>query len=148
MARKYLRLVSRNVLMRGLLYNSYVKEKVTTKNAPSAVGLLSQAIVSNGFIFVAGQIHSAPDGKILEGTTEEKTHQIMRNLEAILKAAGADLNNVVKATIYVTDIAELPKVNNVYKTYFAEPMPAREGVCVTTLPLGATVEISVIAVKE
>ena len=125
-----------------------MKIKIETSKAQGAVGLLSQAIVSGPFIFVAGQIHSTPDGKILEGTIEEKTHQVIINLQEILLAAGADLNDVVKATIYVTDIADLPKVNAVYKTYFAEPMPAREGVCVAALPLGATVEISVIAEKK
>ena len=122
-----------------------MKTKVETPNAPQAPGLLSQAIVSNGLIFVAGQIHSTPDGKLIEGSTEEKVHQIMKNLSEILKAAGADLSNAVKVTVYVTDIAELPKLNEVYKTYFSDPQPAREAVCVKALPLGATIEISLIA---
>lgn len=124
-----------------------MKTKITTNQAPQAPGLLSQAIVSNGFIFVAGQIHSTPDGKLLDGTTEEKVHQIMKNLQAILKAAGSDVSHAVKVTVYVTDIAELPKLNEVYKTYFTEPLPAREAVCVKALPLGASIEMSLIAEK-
>ena len=124
-----------------------MKTKVETNDAPKAPGLLSQAIISNGFIFVSGQIHSTSDGNVIEGSTEEKVHQIMKNLTAILKEVGTDLNNAVKVTVYVTDIAELPKLNEVYKTYFTDPQPAREAVCVKALPLGATIEISLIAVK-
>lgn len=124
-----------------------MKTKIETPDAPQAQGLLSQAIVANGFIFVAGQVHS--DGAQLIGkTTEEKVHQVMKNLAAILKAAGADFSHVVKVTVYVTDIAELPKLNEVYKTYFSEPFPAREAVCVKALPLGASIEMSLIAVKS
>ena len=126
-----------------------MKTKVETKDAPTAPGLLSQAIVSNGIIYVAGQIHSTTDGKLVEGTTDEKVHQIMKNLQAILKAAGADFNNVLKVNVYVTDISELPKLNEVYKTYFTqEPLPVREAVCVKALPLGATIEMSLIAAKQ
>lgn len=123
-----------------------MKTKVETLKAPSAPGLLSQALVSNGLIFIAGQIHNTSDGKLIEGSTEEKVHQVMKNLAAILKAAGADFSNVVKVNVYVTDISELPKLNEIYKTYFTqEPLPAREAICVKALPLGATVEISLIA---
>ena len=126
-----------------------MKTKVETKDAPMAPGLLSQAIVSNGIIYVAGQIHSTTDGKLVEGSTEEKVHQIMKNLQAILKAADSSFGDVVKVNIYVTDIAELPKLNEVYKTYFTqEPLPVREAVCVKALPLGASIEISLIAAKQ
>ena len=125
-----------------------MKTKVDTAEAPSAVGLLSQAIISNGTIYISGQIHSVGGGKLIEGSTEDKVHQIMKNLAAILKAAGADFSNVVKATVYVTDISELPKLNEVYKTYFTDPFPAREAVCVKSLPLGATMEISMVAIKD
>ena len=108
-----------------------MKTKIETPEAPEAKGLLSQAVISNGTIYVAGQIHNTNDGKLIEGSTEEKVNQIMKNLAAILKAAGADLSHVLKVNIYVTDISELPKLNEVYKTYFTtEPLPAREAVCV------------------
>ena len=122
-----------------------MKQQITTNDAPKAPGLLSQGIASNGFVFVAGQIHSRPDGTLVEGTTEEKVQQIMSNVEAILTAAQVSLNDVVKVNVYVTDIAELPKLNEIYKTYFAEPLPVREAVCVKALPLGASIEMSVIA---
>src|SRR5258708_14788732 len=107
-----------------------MKTKIFTQNAPQATGLLSQAITSNGFIFVAGQIHSSPDGKLIEGTTEEKVQQIMKNIEAILKAADVGLNNIVKVTIFVTDIAFLPELTKVYPSYFSEPFPSRESLSV------------------
>lgn len=125
-----------------------MKVKIETPEAPVATGLLSQAVVSNGIIYVAGQIHSTTDGKLMEGSTEEKVHQVMKNLSEILKAAGADFTNVLKVNVYVTDISELPKLNEVYKTYFTqEPLPVREAVCVKALPLGASIEISLIAEK-
>lgn len=125
-----------------------MKIRVDTSEAPSTNSLLSQAIIANGFIFTGGFIHTTSDGKLVGDTVEEKVHQIMKNLKAVLNAAGADLDDVVKATVYVTDITDLPKLNEVYKTYFTEPLPAREGVCVKALPLGATCEISMIAVKK
>lgn len=125
-----------------------MKNKISTDKAPRADSILSQAIVSNGFIFVAGQIHNQPEGEMVRGAVEEKMSQIMKNIEAILKAAEASLDNIVKVTIYVTDMAQMPDLNKVYPTYFSEPFPAREAVCVKELPLGATIEISVIAAKN
>ncbi len=125
-----------------------MKAKVETDKAPQAPGLLSQAVVTNGFIYVAGQIHMTPDGKLVEGSTEDKVGQIMKNIQEILKEAGADLNSIVKATLYVTDMSLMPALNKVYPTYFDEPYPAREAICVKELPLGAQIEISVIAEKN
>ena len=126
-----------------------MKTKIETDEAPKAPGLLSQGILDGDIIYLAGQIHNTQDGKMVEGTTEEKTHQVLKNVQAILKAAGAELSNVVKVNIYVTEMAELPKFNEVYKTYFtAEPLPVREAVCVKALPLGATIEMSCIASKN
>lgn len=126
-----------------------MKTKIETTESPAAPGLLSQAVISNRTIYVAGQIHNTSDGKLIEGSTEEKAHQVMKNLDAILKAAGADFGNVVKVNVYVTDISEMPKLNEVYKTYFTkEPLPVREAVCVKALPLGASIEMSLIASKD
>jgi 2-iminobutanoate/2-iminopropanoate deaminase len=126
-----------------------MKTKIETQEAPQAPGLLSQAVVASGIIYVAGQIHNTADGKMVESSTEKKVHQIMKNLAAILKAAGADFSNVLKVNVYVTDISELPNLNEVYKTYFTtEPLPVREAVCVKALPLGASIEISLITSKE
>lgn len=124
-----------------------MKNQIATNDAPKAAHLLSQGIISNGTIYVAGQVHVTPDGVIIEGTTEEKVEQIMKNVTAILKAADAELNDVVKVVIYVTDMVQMPKLNEVYPTYFSEPYPVREAICVKELPLGATIEISVVAAK-
>jgi 2-iminobutanoate/2-iminopropanoate deaminase len=124
-----------------------MKTKVTTAGAPVATGPFSQAIVDGGFIFTSGSIYLTTEGKLLEGTTEEQIHQIMKNLAAILNEAGVDFSKVVKTTIYVTEMEIYGKVNEVYGTYMAEPFPAREVVCVKELPLGAKIEISMIAKK-
>ncbi len=123
------------------------KKSISTSNAPQANHILSQAIVANDNIYVAGQIHNKPDGTIVDGSVEEKVVQIMKNIDAILKAANATLDNVVKVVVYVTDMAQMLKLNEVYPSYFTEPYPAREAVCVKELPLGATIEISVVAAK-
>ncbi len=123
-----------------------MKKNIVADNAYSAPHLLSQAIVSNGFIFTSGFIHVTPDGKLVEGTTEEKVHAIMKNLEKVLKAGGADFSSVIKVTIYVTDMSELKKLNEVYLTYFSDPFPVREAVCVKALPLGASIEMSMVAI--
>lgn len=125
-----------------------MKTRVSTGEAPKADHILSQGIVANGSIYVAGQIHNTPDGKLVEGSVKEKLTQIMQNISEILKSAGASMDDIVKVVIYVTDMAQMPELNEVYPTYFSEPFPVREAVCVQALPLGATIEISVIAVKE
>lgn len=126
-----------------------MKTKVVTEKAPATgASPHSQAIIANGFVFTQGSICLTPEGNLLEGTTEEQVHQIMKNLQAILEEAGASLADVVKTTIYMTDMSLYGAVNTVYGSYFSDPYPAREAVCVKELPLGATVEISVIATKQ
>ena len=124
-----------------------MKTKIETPKAPGAVGPYSQAIVNHNLVFTSGQIYLTTEGKLLEGTIEEQTHQVMKNLSAVLKAAGVTFNDVVKTTIYVTDMSVYAKVNKVYGSYFVEPFPARETVCVQSLPLNANLEISMIAIK-
>ena len=108
----------------------------------------SPAVTRNGFVFVAGQIHIQEDGKLLEGSIEEQTHLIMNKIQAILEKEGATFNDVVKTTIYTTDLSLYGQVNEVYMTYFSGEFPAREMVEVKGLPLGARLEISVIAAKN
>lgn len=125
-----------------------MKTKIETTKAPAAgTSPHSQAIVANGFVFTQGSIYLTPEGKLLEGTTEEQVHQIMKNLRAILEAAGVSFADVVKTTIYITDMSLYGEVNKAYGSYFSDPYPAREAVCVKELPLGAKVEISMIAAK-
>lgn len=121
------------------------KLEVKTENAQSAKGLLSQALIVDGLVYTAGFIHLTPNGKLVEGSTEDKFKQVMMNIEETLKAAGANLDDIIKATIYVTDMSILPDLNKLYVTYFKEPLPVREAVCVKELPLKASIEISVIA---
>jgi 2-iminobutanoate/2-iminopropanoate deaminase len=121
------------------------KQSESTNNAPGAPAFLSQALNSNGFIFVSGQVHALPDNTLVGDTTEEKVAQIMKNIKSILGATGVSLNNIVKVVICVTDMAIMPDLNKVYPAYFTEPYPVREAVCVKALPLGASIEISVIA---
>ena len=107
----------------------------------------SPAISKGNFVFTSGQVYLTEKGKLLEGTIQEQTHQVMKNLEEVLKNAGVSFKNVVKTTIYTTDMSLYGKINEVYGSYFSEPYPARETVCVKELPLGARLEISMIAFK-
>jgi 2-iminobutanoate/2-iminopropanoate deaminase len=124
-----------------------MKQQITTGDTKSA-HILSQAIVSNGFIFLSGQVHCNSELELVGDTTEEKLVQIMKNIETILKAAGADMNDIVKVVIYVTDMSIMPDLNKVYTSYFSDPLPVREAVCVKALPLGSSIEVSVVAEKR
>lgn len=124
-----------------------MNKKIESNGAPKAIGVYSQAVKNGDLIFTSGQICLTKEGKMLNGTIEEQTHQIMKNLEAILNAAGAVFGDVVKTTIYITDMSIFGKVNEIYGSYFSEPFPAREISCVKELPLGAKIEISMVAAK-
>ncbi|MBL7159066.1 hypothetical protein ISS85_01175 [Candidatus Microgenomates bacterium] len=124
-----------------------MKIKIETSKAPKATGPFSQAVIEENFVFTSGQIYLTTEGKLLEGTIEEQTHQIMKNLKAVLEKAGVSFKDVVKTTIYVTEMTIYGKINEVYGSYMIEPYPARETVCVKELPLGAKIEISMIAKK-
>jgi len=123
-----------------------MKQQITTGDTKST-HILSQGIISNGLIFVSGQVHCDADLQLVGDTTTEKVTQCMKNIEAILKAADATLDNIVKVVIYVTDMAIMPELNEVYPTFFNDVLPVREAVCVKALPLGASLEISVIAAQ-
>ena len=122
--------------------------EIKTSHAPSAPSILSQAMESDGLVITSGQIHTKPDGALVKGTMRDKTKQVMSNLQAILKAADCTFADVLKATVYVTDMEKYGEFNEVYSTYFTKPFPAREVVCVKALPLGADLEISMIAIKQ
>lgn len=111
--------------------------KIETTKAPKAAGSYSQVIIAGNLIFTSGQVHLTLKGKLLEGTIEEQTHQVMKNLQAILESAGVTFQDVVKTTIFVTDMSVYSKINEVYGRYMSEPYPAREIVCVKELPLAA-----------
>ncbi len=123
-----------------------MKKVISTAEAPKAIGPYSQAIEAGGFIFVSGQIPLIPaTGEIVEGSVEVQTARVLENLKAILEAAGASLEDVVKTTVYITNMDDFAKVNGIYGQYFQENPPARVCVEVSKLPKGALVEIDVIA---
>lgn len=124
-------------------------KKVYISDEAPAVDVLpmSHAVESNGLVYTSGQVHLSKDLQLLGGTTAEKTQQVMSNLEAILKTAGLSFADVIKTTIYVTDMSIYPDLNNVYSTYFDGDYPAREVVCVKELPAGASLEISMVAAR-
>lgn len=125
------------------------KAAVRSQKAPQAIGPYSQAIKAGGFIFLSGQIPIDPaTGTLIQGGVAVETRQVLRNLEAVLKDAGASLNDVVKTTVYLKDISKFTEMNNVYAEFFREPYPARATVEVRDLPKGAQVEIDAVAVAE
>jgi len=125
-----------------------MKEIVFTDDAPVAIGPYSQANMAGGFLYISGQIPIIPStGEILEGIDIE-THQVMKNLQAILDAKGMNFDNVVKTTIFLKDMDDFPRMNEVYASYLnPEFYPARETVQVSCLPKNVSVEISMIAYK-
>jgi 2-iminobutanoate/2-iminopropanoate deaminase len=123
-----------------------VKDIVQTDSAPKAIGPYSQAIRAGGFLFVSGQIPIDPtSGQFVSGGIAEQTEQVMKNLSAVLVAAGSGLDRVVKATVFLADMDEFVAMNEVYGKYFSSDPPARATVEVARLPRDARVEIDVIA---
>lgn len=122
------------------------KKAISSAKAPKAVGPYSQAIEVGGLIFCSGQIHIDPKtNELVDGPIEELTKVVLNNLKAVLKEAGADMDHVMKTTIYLADINDFVKVNEVYASFFKEPYPTRATVQVAKLPKGAKVEIEAIA---
>ena len=123
-------------------------KSIHTNQAPAAIGPYSQAIEANGMIFDSGQIPIDPaTGQFVEGGIQEQTRQALTNARNILQAAGTDMENVIKTTVYLSDIHNFAAMNEVYAQFFTEPFPARSAVAVKDLPKGALVEIEVLAIK-
>ena len=121
-------------------------EPVTTPEAPGAIGPYSQAITSGGWLFVSGQIPLDPaTGTIVPGGIGDQTHRVLKNLGAILAAAGASYRHVVKTTVYLADMSEFAAMNEVYGSYFPAPAPARATIQAARLPRDVKVEIDLIA---
>jgi 2-iminobutanoate/2-iminopropanoate deaminase len=120
---------------------------VHTESAPAAIGPYSQAVVAGGFLFTAGQIALDPaTGQIVQGDVTAQTERVMRNLAAVLENAGASWADVVKTTVYLQDMADFPRVNEVYGRVMDDARPARSTVQVAGLPRGVLVEIDAIAI--
>ena len=119
---------------------------VHTDNAPAAIGPYSQAIIAGNFLYTAGQIPLDPNtGQIVEGDVTVQTERVMRNLAAVLEAAGTSWANVVKTTVFLQDMADFPRVNEVYGRMIGDARPARSTVQVSALPRGVLVEIDAVA---
>lgn len=124
-----------------------MKEIIQTTSAPAPIGPYSQAVKAGNFLFVSGQVAINPEnGELNIGNIEDETHQVMRNLKAVLLEAGLTFDHVVKSTIFLSDMGTFAQVNEVYGQYFTADFPARETVQVSVLPKNVNVEISVIAV--
>ena len=124
-----------------------MKEIVATENAPSAIGPYSQAVKTGGMVFCSGQIPiDVATGEFVSNDVAEQTEQVLKNLSAVLEAAGTSLNNVVKTTVFLSDMNDFAAMNEIYAKYFSENKPARATVQAARLPRDAKVEIDCIAV--
>lgn len=117
---------------------------INTKKAPEALGPYSHAMVVNNLVFTSGQIPLDTEGNIVSDDVKEQTKQVLDNLSLVLEEAGSDLNSVVKATIFISDMNEFQQINEVYGSYFSEHQPARSCVEVARLPKDVKVEIEVV----
>ena len=125
-----------------------MKKIINTPNAPAPIGPYSQAVSANGFLYVSGQIAIDPDTEELILTDiKAETKQVMENIKAILNEARMNFDNVVKCSIFISDMGNFGQINEVYGSYFTENFPARETVEVAGLPKGVNVEISIVAIK-
>ena len=121
------------------------KEIISTENAPKAIGPYSQAVKAGNFMFISGQIPLDPKtGDLVSESIEDQAKQVLNNIKSICKAAGYSLDDIVKISIFLTDLGNFATVNEVMKEYFAEPYPARATVEVSGLPLGVNIEIEAI----
>jgi 2-iminobutanoate/2-iminopropanoate deaminase len=118
---------------------------VASSQAPAAIGPYSQAIVIGSMVYTSGQIALTTEGTMVEGGIREQTHQVFRNLKAVLAEAGCTLNDVVKATVFMKDMGQFAEVNAIYAEYFGDHKPARSTVEVARLPKDALIEIELIA---
>jgi len=125
-----------------------MKIAIKSELAPNPVGPYSQAIQQGPFLFCSGQVSIDPKtNEVLKGSVKEQTQLVMKNIKAVLNAGGVDFSNIVKTTIFLTDMNDFAQVNEVYATFFKEPFPARSTVAVVGLPKGVNVEIEVLAYK-
>ena len=126
-----------------------MKKVIISNEAPAAIGPYSHAILTDNIAFLSGQIPLDPStGKLVEGGIEEQTVQVLKNISAILNTAGLTFDNVIKTTVFLSDLANFKTVNEIYGKYFTSDCPARSCVQVAALPMGSLVEIGVICARE
>lgn len=135
------------ILLSGCTSNVTQKRTIHTSDAPQAIGPYEQAIVVDNMVYCSGQIGINPQtGNLVSGGINEETHQVLKNLRAVLFAASSSLDNVVKTTVFLTDLSNFDSMNNIYMSYFSEgKFPARSAVEVSSLPKGALIEIECVA---
>lgn len=124
-----------------------MKKIIHTNDAPQPIGPYSQAVAVGGFLFASGQVALNADGDLVNDSLSEETHQVMKNIGAVLKEAGLDYGDIVKTSIFLKDMDYFAAVNEVYGSYFQSDFPARETVEVSCLPKNVRVEISVTAFR-
>ncbi|HIN39811.1 MAG TPA: RidA family protein [Flavobacteriales bacterium] len=123
-----------------------MKKTINTPDAPAPIGPYSQAVLANGNLYLSGQIALDPDtGELITDNIIDETHQVMKNIQAIINAAGLNMGQIIKCSIFITNMDDFAEINEVYGTYFNNDPPARETVEVSRLPKNVNVEISVIA---
>ena len=120
-------------------------QPIQTEQAPKAIGPYAQAIKVGPWVYTSGQIPLTPDGELVKGDIQEQTRKVLNNLEAVLKAAGGSLHNVVKTTVFLTDLNQFDQMNQIYGQFFSEHQPARSCVQVARLPKDVLVEIECVA---
>ena len=121
---------------------------IKTNKAPQAIGPYEQAIVVNNMVYTSGQIPLKPNGELVNGSIQEQTHQVFKNLEAILKEAGSSLETVVKVTVFLKNMDQFQEMNEVYAQYFDKHKPARSCIEVSRLPKDVLIEIEVVALVK
>ena len=124
------------------------KKIIETKKAPQAIGVYSQGIEYNNLVFTSGQIPLTPEGKLIKDDFKTESIQVIKNIESILNVAGSNLSNIIKITVYLTDLTLFPKLNEVFKQFFNNNPPARSVVEIKGLPMGARIEMEAIALKK
>ena len=125
-----------------------MKKPINTSNAPAPIGPYSQAVISNGTLYLSGQIALDPNtGDLITDNIVDETHQVMKNIQAIINAAGLNMGQIIKCSIFIANMDDFAEINEVYGTYFKNDPPARETVEVSRLPKNVNVEISVIATE-
>lgn len=126
-----------------------MREIVKTPNAPAAIGPYSQAVKANGFVYASGQIAIDPaTNEVIEGGIREQTGRVLKNLRGLLEASGSSLDRVVKTTVFLTDMADYPAMNEEYAKFFAADPPARAALAVAGLPKNVLVEIDAVALAD
>ena len=126
-----------------------MKKEIKTDKAPKAIGPYSQAIVANGFVFASGQIAVDPaTGELIQGNLEDQARQVLKNLTAVIEAAGSSMDHVVKANVYLQDMNDFAGMNVVYAEFFKAPYPARAAVQVARLPRDVKIEIEAVAILK